>query len=119
MQLHSQVPVCISHHSTCEPKLPEGTDLLIGIVLTLNVSKDVVALFSFSAVQVCSWWTTTTRCICGRAGGLRTVKAPAQHKSAGTRTGSVPWRLYCSTVEVFSSHLLLDVTFKAVSFRAR
>ncbi|TMS09195.1 Supervillin [Larimichthys crocea] len=49
--------------------------------------------------QLCSWWTTTMRCICGRAGGLRTAKAPAQPESAGTQTGSVPWRLCCSTAE--------------------
>lgn len=64
----------------------------------------ILFLFSLSAAQLCSWWTTTTRCICGRAGGLRTVKAPAQPESAGTQTGSVPWRPCCSTVEV-DTHL--------------
>lgn len=51
-------------------------------------------------LQPCSWWTITTRCICGRAGGLRTVRAPARPESAGTRTGSAQWRRCCSTVEV-------------------
>lgn len=57
-------------------------------------------------VQHCSWWTTTMKCIYGRAGGLRPARAPAQPESAGIRTGSVPWKLYYSTVKVL--HLSKD-----------
>lgn len=55
------------------------------------------------SLQLCSWWTTSTRCTCGRAGGRRTASAPARPASAGTQTGSVPWRRCCSTAEVSAS----------------
>lgn len=54
-------------------------------------------------LQLCSWWTTSMRCTCGRAGGLRTARTPARLGSAGTRTGSVPWRLSCSTAKVMDT----------------
>lgn len=40
------------------------------------------------------------RFTCGKAGGLRTVRALAQLVSAGTQTGSVQWRPCCSIAKV-------------------
>lgn len=62
----------------------------------------------FSHGQPCSWWTTIMRSTCGRAGGLRAVRAQARPRSTGTRTESVPWRRCCSTVEVWPIRHLMS-----------
>ncbi|TRY58996.1 hypothetical protein DNTS_012394 [Danionella cerebrum] len=40
----------------------------------------------------CFWWTTIMRFTCGRAGGLKRVKAQGPLAFDGTQTGSVPWK---------------------------
>lgn len=40
------------------------------------------------------------KCTCGRAGGLRTVRARDQLAYDGTLTGSVPWKQYSNIAKV-------------------
>lgn len=44
------------------------------------------------------------KCTCGKAGGHRTQKHPAQPGSAGMLTGNAPWRQYSITAEVRCDH---------------
>lgn len=55
---------------------------------------------SLFLLQPCFCSTTVWRCICGRAGSLKTHSAPDLRKCAGTARGSAPWKLCCSTAKV-------------------
>lgn len=50
--------------------------------------------------QLCSYLITGWRCTCGKVGSLKTHSAPALQRSAGTTSGSAPWRRCCSTAKV-------------------
>lgn len=69
-----------------------------------------------SSWQRCSWWITSMRFTCGRAGGLRTASAPVQLVSAGTQTGSVLWRLCCSTAKVTAALTYYSLQTMVLSF---
>lgn len=65
-----------------------------------HLPAPLLLMLLVSPYQLCSWSIISTRCTCGRAGGLRTARAPVRLVFAGMQTGSVLWRLCCSTAEV-------------------